>query len=51
MASKAAEEVKKAIGASQMGFCVSASRQLGITFAKNQYDKRVLTLIDLGKYA
>jgi hypothetical protein len=35
------EETKNAIGAAQQGFGVSASQQLGITFAQNQYDQRV----------
>ena len=51
MVSKASEEVKTAIGAIQSGFGVSASQQLGITFAQNQYDKRVQALTDPGAYA
>ena len=47
----AAEETKNAIGASQQGFGVSASQQLGITFAQNQYDQRVKALTDPGTYA
>ena len=47
----AAEETKNAIGASQQGFGVSASQQLGIVFAQNQYAKRVQALTDPGEYA
>ena len=46
-----AEETKNAIGAAQLGFGVSASQQLGITFAQNQYDQRVKALTDPGTYA
>ena len=51
MVAKASEEVKSAMGAVQAGFGVSASQQLGITFAQNQYDQRVKALTDPGSYA
>ena len=51
MVAKASEETKNAIGAVQAGFGVSASQQLGITFAQNQYEKRVQALTDPGSYA
>ena len=51
MVAKASEEVKSAMGAVQAGFGISASQQLGITFAQNQYDKRVVALTDPGAYA
>ena len=44
MVAKASDEVKNAMGA--VGFGVSANQQLGITFAQNQYDKRVQALTD-----
>ena len=49
--SEAAEEIKNAVGAAQAGFGVSASQQLGIVFAQNQYAKRVQALTDPGEYA
>ena len=51
MVAKASDEVKNAMGAVQAGFGVSASQQLGITFAQNQYDQRVKALTDPGTYA
>ena len=47
----AEEGIKNAIGAAQAGFGVSASQQLGIIFAQNQYSKRVQALTDPGAYA
>ena len=51
MIAAAAEEVRNAVGAAQAGFGVSASQQLGITFAQNRYDKRVQALTEPGEYA
>ena len=51
LVAKASEEVKNAMGAVQAGFGISASQTLGITFAQNQYDKRVQALTDPSAYA